>query len=291
MLAAYNNWEIDAAKTGKNNSYENYPEVKRIVNKAIGGKKGKMPFFFSATKNGRKSDKKSSDYAKWTPSTMNRIYAKFDCVGNINMSKAKIPPFNWQMLLSGNETEYNAEAVQIFCDLDNSYVATMIWMSDQTDRKEIEDKYNFIKEIIIDELSKFGPLENTYGSITKFLFAGSGMDKPGHKQMYWRIFGDIACSVLAKNMETYTVCEKCGMKIPSWATYHDCKSKDSTGFFECVDCGCWVQRQNSRQYRCESCQEEYRRFVKRKANYINYIPKYHRQQNPYKYKDEIKEDV
>ena len=43
MLCALNNWRIDGAKTGECNEYEDYPEITKRVNKAVGGKHGRMP--------------------------------------------------------------------------------------------------------------------------------------------------------------------------------------------------------------------------------------------------------
>lgn len=54
FISMYNNFVIDAAKTGVVNSYEDYPDVCKQVNKAIGGKRSRMPFFFEYSKNGRR---------------------------------------------------------------------------------------------------------------------------------------------------------------------------------------------------------------------------------------------
>ena len=40
-------------------------------------------------------------------------------------------------------------------------------------------------------ISKFGSLNNVYNSIVKFLFVGENFSKSIHKQMFWRVFGDI----------------------------------------------------------------------------------------------------
>jgi len=89
-LCYYNNLVIDAAKTGVINSYEAYPSVNKRINKATGGKKGKMPYFFQFSKNGRKiqlnKEMRAKKYAKRSKSTMNRICARFENIGNINMN-------------------------------------------------------------------------------------------------------------------------------------------------------------------------------------------------------------
>ena len=100
-LCYYNNLVIDAAKTGVINSYEAYPEVNKRINRATGGKRGKMPHFFQFSKNGRKLHLSKQEckkkYAKPNQSTMNRICSKFSDIGNINMNHAGIPLFNWEM--------------------------------------------------------------------------------------------------------------------------------------------------------------------------------------------------
>jgi hypothetical protein len=54
LLCFFNNQVIDGAKTGSINSYEAYPAVNKRINRATGGKRGKMPHFFQYSKNGRK---------------------------------------------------------------------------------------------------------------------------------------------------------------------------------------------------------------------------------------------
>lgn len=104
-LCYYNNLVIDAAKTGVINSYEAYPQVYKRINKATGGKRGKMPYFFQFSKNGRKKqmnrEERKRKYARPNGSTMNRICMRFDDIGNINMNYAGVAPFNWKMLMPG----------------------------------------------------------------------------------------------------------------------------------------------------------------------------------------------
>ena len=263
MLCFYNNLVIDAAKTGFVNGFENYPAISKRVNKAIGGKNGRMPWFFQFSKNGRRglhlpvAERKK--YVKPNASTMNRICASFDDIGNINMNYANVPPFNWQMLIRDNKETYNISAVSLFCNMDDASVSSFIdnAMFEQEAPQKASMLYGLIGRAIAEELiMRFGSLESVYPSIVKYLFAGSNANKMVHKQMFWRVFGDLACQALEQNMNTYTVCEKCGMKLPAWAKKHSCP-KDAVGFFECCDCGAWCERTNSRQYRCASCQEEF----------------------------------
>lgn len=266
-------YKRDAAKTGMINSFDNYPQKNKRLNKAIGGKNGKMPWFFQHSKNGRRQAKPKDKCCKPNTSTMNRICAYFDNVGRINMSNVEVPPFNWQMLLKEKTFDYNAQAVQLFCIMDDGNISNEILArttSVSGSQNYAIGKYDFVKEQIENTLiDKFGSLQNVYPSIVKHLFTGTNVDKISHKRMFWRIFGSMAFNILCENMKTYSICENCHAKIPSWAKTHIC-SKTTKGYFECSDCGTWCQRLNNRQYRCSSCQERY--------NKIN-VMKHHRVYN------------
>lgn len=282
-LCKFNNETIDAAKTGKINSYENYPEVNARINKATGGCRGNMPHFFQFSKNGRKAlyvrNAKKKKYAKLNKSTMNRICKRFDDIGQINMNVAGIPPFNWQMLMGEEKTflpqEITAKAITTFCDMDSSNLSNIIEAKEYDDLSNKSDSlgYDLIKEAIVSELiSICGSLEAIYPYITKYLFTGENFHKPSHKQMFWRVFGEIALENLERNLENYTVCQECGAKIPSKYNSHLCL-RNSQGYFECVDCGLICERQNSRQCRCEDCQTEHYKLMKRGQNKRNYSRK------------------
>lgn len=255
----------DAAKTGFVNSYEAYPKINKRINKATGGRAGKMPYFFQFSKNGRKNlaDRvgKKKTYAKKNGSTMNRICERFEHVGNMRMGCAGIAPFNWQMLMPGPCSGTNMEAYSLFCQMDDGNLVNVISSKDLT---AIEDKeetfgYDILRDEIIFELcSRFGSLETVYPFITKALFAGEGADKQSHKQMYWRVFGDIAVQTLANNLRDCKTCEACGMKIPVWEKEHICP-KQIRGFYRCVDCGTLCQRSASNQCRCQDCQALFRK--------------------------------
>lgn len=280
MLTYFNNVVIDAAKTGDYNTYENYTAIKKKINKAIGGKNNKMPYFFQFSKNGRrflnvpKSDRK--DYLKPNESTMNRICAKFDDIGNISMNFANVPPLNWQMLIKDDNTEYLQKAVEIFVELDNEGKSIIVsTKQEETDKSEqkLATILDFIKQNIENELvEKFGSLEVCYPSIVKYLFAGENANKVSHKQMFWKLFGEEAEKNIEENLKTYTICDKCGMKIPSWTNSHSCP-RNATGFYECCDCGTWCERTNSREIRCADCNAEYRALQNRLSHKRRYIPR------------------
>lgn len=280
LLCKYNNEVIDGAKSGKINDIEQYPDVRKRLNKAVGGKKSRMPAWFAFSKNARKelhlAVKDRNKYAKENDSTMNRICRRFDDIGNINFGKANVPPFNWQMLLTNNDAIYDIAAVNTFCQLDDGNKSNFAILSTaDITAEEAEDVigYEFVKETIIDELTKNGKtLEEVYPSIVKYLFVGQNLNRPSHKQMFWRVFGEIAYRNLAENIETYTVCDKCGAKIPAWAKTHDCP-KNMAGFYECVDCGAWCSRTKNNQIRCENCQTEFRAVSERARQMRRYVPR------------------
>lgn len=280
MLCYYNNLVIDAAKTGFVNGFENYPDIQKRVNKAIGGKNGRMPWFFQFSKNGRRCLKlpvaQRKKYTKPNGSTMNRICARFDDIGNINLNCANVPPFSWQMMLKDNETSYDISAVTLFCQMDDANAANVAEaMQSDVDLGSRANSlsYNIVADAIKEEMvERFGSLEAVYPSIVKYLFAGANAGKVLHKQMFWRVFGDLAFDALSENLKTYTVCDKCSMKIPQWAQAHVCP-KNAVGFFECCDCGAWCERTNSKQCRCASCQKDFYKLQNNHHNKLKYKPR------------------
>ena len=264
LLCYFNNLTIDGAKTGSVNSYENYPDVAARINKAIGGPNGRMPYWFQFSKNGRRSDtNKKKLCAKPNDSTMNRLCALFDDIGNINMNAVGVPPFDGQLFLDAPVERVNQQAIELFIELDASNLQSRI---EGVSMMDIVEKYNAfgyeaLKELITDKLTALcGSLEAAYPSIAWYLFLGPGHDKPSHKQMFWRVFGHIALRNLSDNLAKCTVCPHCGVKLPLWSGKHRCRPSEK-GFFTCVDCGKWCPRINSRQKRCPECQQIYRKLT------------------------------
>ena len=252
---------IDAAKSGILSHYDNYPSVAKRINKAIGGKNGRLPYWFKFSKNGRKDPppgKKKREYLQPNQSVMNRICASFDDIGNIDLKLAEVPPFNWQMLLS-EPCDDNPEIGELFCDWDNTNITSVIEASDYDYASEAEAiaNYEMLAETIKEDMiERYGSLEETYPYVAKYLFTGRNVDKTSHKQMFWRVYGDIALEILKQNLDNCDVCPECGMKFPSWEKHHLCAR--TRGFFECVQCGQVSLRTNARQCRCATCQESYR---------------------------------
>jgi len=255
--------------------YENYPDVAKRIYRAIGGKKGRLPYWFQFSKNGRKeaNNKKKRKYLSPNNSTMNRICAAFKDIGNINLHISDIPPFNWQMFLSEPCNDMNTETCETFCNMDNVNMSNVIESKDYDYVTERESKagYDLLASMIAEEMTaKYGPLENSYPYIVKYLFAGKSYEKAAHKQMFWRVYGDIALRNLKKNLESYEICPDCRMKYPTWANSHACP-KDVKGFFTCVYCNKVYPQMNSRQCRCETCQEMHRKTMEATRKRNKYI--------------------
>lgn len=247
------------------NEYTNYPDIAKRINKATGGPNARMPAFFCFTKNGRAATngKKIRRYAKLNNSTMNRICAAFDDIGNINMNFAGVPPFNWQMLMSGPCSYINMDIVEEFVILSNLKQSIIISNSEDP----MVDNDNKSRTALVEEklrkimIYKFGSLEYCYPSICKFLFCGENASKAAHKQTFWKIFGDIAVENLKNNLRNCKTCTACGAKYPDWEK-HDCP-KDQQGLPTCVDCKKLFSRTSSSQRRCPECQEHFRKEQKR----------------------------
>ena len=228
------------------------------------GKLTVLRYWFQFSKNGRKNPppgKKKRKYLEPNNSTMNRICAAFNDIGNINLHNADIPPFNWQMFLSGPCDDIRPDMCQLFIDMDKINMSSVIESQDfdYYSERESKSKYELLASMITEEMTEqFGPLEESYPYIVKFLFADKAVDKALHKQMFWRVYGEIALRNLKKNLEEYKVCPNCNMKYPVWSETHNCPH-DTIGVVTCVDCHAVVPRMNSKQQRCETCQEIYRR--------------------------------
>ena len=267
LLTMFNNLVIDAAKSGKINHYKDYPQVAKRIGRATGGKNGRMPYWFKYSKNGRKNvpQNKNKKYGELNGSTMSRICMAFSDIGNINMNYAGIPQFNWQMLLSEPCPNSKPEIQEMFCEMDNANKASVIESQDvsYTSEKQLVNGYAIVAEDIINRMvERYGSLETVYPYIAKYLFAGEGQNKSAHKQMFWRVFGDIALRNIKANLTNCDTCPSCGIKIPSWVKNHIC-IKNIQGFYECIDCGVMCERKNPLQCRCEGCQEKYRSITKK----------------------------
>lgn len=196
---------------------------------------------------------------------MNRICRAFDDIGNINMNYAGIPQFNWQMLLSEPCTNSRPEIPELFCEMDSANIASVIESQETNyaNEKQLINGYSIVAEDIISKMTeKFGSLEEAYPYVAKYLFAGEGVNKSAHKQMFWRVFGNIALDNLKYNLVDADTCPDCGIKVPSWVKDHRC-IMNTKGFYACIDCGRICERLNAKQCRCEQCQEDYNLLTKR----------------------------
>jgi len=196
-------------------------------------------------------------------STMNRICAKFDDIPNINMNLAGVAPFNISMMLPPKPFAFNGDAVLLFEGMDNTNRANQIIVSEEMDAAERNTSigYDFIRDQISEQLiHRYGSLEAVYPSIVTHLFNEEGIAKNAHKQMFWRVFGNIALRTLEQNLIACRICPDCGAATPIWCADHACKNFKSGGqlLFNCVDCGKILDRKNNRQLRCPECQKLYR---------------------------------
>lgn len=255
---------IDAAKTGKIDGYDNYPEIKKQIDNATGGRAGKMPYFYAFTKNARHSTNnistKKRKYAENNDSTMNRICNKFASVSRMSLNFGDLPQFNYQMFLDTDNYDYRPDIAELFCELDNRNTIGYIYSKYES---EIKDKDNLINsnllaEAIVKELETLAPIEECYYSICQYLFTGKNAEKPAHKNMFWKIFGDIACKNLEQNSKAYILCEECNTKYPIWAK-HECVDSP---YHNCVDCGTRFIFARKTQCRCEKCATIYRKNYK-----------------------------
>lgn len=278
MLCYYNNQVIDAAKTGKINGYKDYPAMLSRINKATGGPSGRMPHFFQYSKNGRRfldvctEDQKT--YCKPNESVMNRICSRFDNIKQISSRIPGVPPFNWQMQMPKPDArkQFDQNAANRIVDIflssnDSNKPNTIIFNLAQENNERCNILgLDFVKEDIEHrQIEEFGSLENTYPVMVKHLFTGKNFNKYNCKQIFWKLYGDIALKHLKANLASCYVCSNCGAKIPNWASGHIC-IHESKGFFECIDCGVICERTNSRQCRCLSCQQEHTSNLRKAAN-------------------------
>ena len=262
FLCYYNNQVIDAAKTGKINSYKSYPDVMQRINQATGGDSGRMPYFFQFSKNGRHNNSRGTKVKtkKRSLSTMDRICDIFEHVGVIHFNYDEVPMFNWKMLIGTNDVPKNQALVDEFFRLDDENFKTLNRQNDteKVDQRSFKQQQEELQELVINKLtSQFGPLETIYPTIVEALFSGDNIKRSTHKNAFWQIFGDIAVEHLRRNMHSPKSCPVCLARLPKFDVDHTC-ANHPTGVFKCPDCGEYVVRHNARQVRCPDCQAKYR---------------------------------
>lgn len=228
--------------------------------KATGGKRGKLPYFFQFSKNGRRSDNAPATYAKPNNSTMNRICAAFDNVGRLDFRMADVPPFDWRMLLNENDVGFNPAVVEAFIFAVQEGASCRISASQTLDLKEKSKllRSNLMAENIISRIEAIEPLESAYKSLVRYLFVDDNGPKVSLKQEFWKVFGSIAYERISNNLKNCVVCPRCRTKYPAWASDHVCPRK-TLDVIECASCGKLVPKTNNRQCRCPECQTEYRK--------------------------------
>lgn len=224
-----------------------------------------MPHFFQFSRNGRHNsdtkNKKKRRCKKPNDSIMNRLANYFGGIGNINMNYAGVAPFNYRMLLSSEVEDKMEDAVKLFFDMDNTNFSNIIDTSEQSDSavRVSGAGYDFVAEQIKRVMmEKFGGIEVVYPAVVYALFSENNVSKSSHKQMFWRVFGDIALEKLEQNLVACRICPDCGMSIPLWAAPHVCSGLPR-GFIRCNVCNKLTPRINSRQLCCPDCAVVYKR--------------------------------
>ena len=278
LLCYYNNQVIDGAKLPIINDYAKFPEIKKKIDRAIGGINSRMPNFFQHSRNGRHNANnrlhKKKTFKPANQSIMNRICEKFSHIGNMNMNYAGVAPFNDEMLLDGPVYDINNDAINLFCEMDNANLLNQIDCDQASDISEKINSCNFdaVKDQIVEEMEyRFGNLNDVYASVEHYLFTGENAGKQNHKQMFWRVFGDIAVNNLEKNIIACRECPDCGMSIPLWGRKHICGQEHRYSVV-CQDCGRTVARTNSRQTRCPMCQEKHEKERRKRYNKLIATP-------------------
>ena len=272
FLTAYNNWVIDAAKTGDNNCYERYPHAKALIGSAGGGGK-KMPYFFQFSKNGRKGEKKSC--LKPKGSTMDRIALYFKDVGEKRMdfNFAGVDQFNYRMLLE-KDVEVNHDIVETFINADRECTSFFVHVFDDKGAKPEDGMYRpMMKEYVIHKLEEITSLDEAYPHITKYLFSPANFRSETSKSMYWRIFGEKALAILRNNLANSEYCSVCRTTYPEWED-HKCKKQiRQFGIRTCEKCGKIMDITSlgehawNRKY-CPECSDLIRRLRKAESDRI-----------------------
>ena len=142
----------------------------------------------------------------------------------------------------------------------------MKYCDDQIQRFEMNDinekqntsSYDGLCDLIREKFEEeYGSIEIVYPSIVKYLFTGDNLDKQSHKQMFWRLFGNIAVQTLEENLVACRICPQCGTHIPIWSK-HTC-GKAQKKMLVCETCGKTVVRINGKQKMCSDCAANHRR--------------------------------
>lgn len=179
---------------------------------------------------------------------MNRICNKFIKDTETRLKIKNVEKFNWKILSSGEEFNFNQEV----CDL---YSALASDLAFQSAFDVEEDREN---GIMIDDcmrkLESVCGIEDAYESILKFLFDGVLGCHSHRTNLFFQMFGDIYLRNIKRNLSDCKRCEFCGRRIPFWETDHDCGMKGV-----CEICGGSFVKKRADQTLCAVCKKAQRK--------------------------------
>lgn len=204
------------------------PEFPHEINEQISKyTNAKLPAFFEYAK-----DKEKSQVKKRNQSFVNKIYDKIPNKP-INTRGMGLGKIDYKMMMENSTIICSKEVSDLYDELNKQY-RYMINMKD-----EYTDNLRYVACKIRDEFSKFGYSNETITDmLVEYLY---GRNKR-YKQLLWFCYGQYVVNNLEKNI-----------------------SAKKTKVIQCVDCGEWfeVDIYNSKTCRCENCQHEETKRIKR----------------------------
>ena len=204
------------------------PEFPHEINEQISKfTNAKLPAFFEYAK-----DKERSQVKKRNQSFVNKIY---DRIPNkpINTRGMNLGKIDYKVMMENSTIICSKEVSDLYDEMNKQY-RYMINMKD-----EYIDNLRYVACKIRDEFSKFGYSDETITDmLVEYLY---GRDKR-YKQLLWFCYGQYVVNNLEKNV-----------------------SVKKTKVIQCIDCGEWfeVDIYNSKTCRCENCQHEETKRIKR----------------------------
>ena len=204
------------------------PEFPHEINEQISKfTNAKLPAFFEYAK-----DKERSQVKKRNQSFVNKIY---DRIPNkpINTRGMNLGKIDYKLMMENSTIICSKEVSDLYDELNKQY-RYMINMKD-----EYIDNLRYVACKIRDEFSKFGYSDETITDmLIEYLY---GRDKR-YKQLLWFCYGQYVVNNLEKNINV-----------------------KKTKVIQCIDCGEWfeVDIYNSKTCRCENCQHEETKRIKR----------------------------
>lgn len=187
----------------------------------------KLPAFFEYAK-----DKDKSQVKKRNQSFVNKIYSRIPNK-SINTRGLNLGKINYKAMMENPNIICSKEVSDLYDGLNKQY-RYMINMKD-----EYIDNLRYVACKIREEFGKFGYSDETITDmLVEYLY---GKDKR-YKQLLWFCYGQYVVNNLEKNI-----------------------SVKKTKVIQCVDCGEWIEVDilNSKTCRCEKCQREETKRIKR----------------------------